>query len=73
MLMAQYTNIRDEKFVVQSPAILQGVLNTITVRHPSMAQMLLTMLILLNGVPVKPNAPLRDGDDIQLIPLSAGG
>lgn len=72
-MMAQYANISDEKFVVQSPAILRDVLNTVAVRHPSMAQMMPTMLILLNGVSAKPSATLRDGDDVQLTLLSAGG
>jgi len=43
------------------------------VRHPSMKQMMQMMLILLDGVPAKPTAALKDGDHVQLIPLTAGG
>lgn len=72
-MMAQYTDLTEENFVLQSPAILQDLMNTCVVRHPSMAQMMGTMLILLDGAPSKPSASLRDGDIIQFIPLTAGG
>jgi len=72
-MMAQYTDLTEEYFVIQSPAVLQDLMNTVIVRHPSMAQMMQLMLTLLNGIPAKPNAPLKDGDVIQFIPMSAGG
>lgn len=72
-MMAEYTDLSEEDFVLQSPAILQDLMNTCVVRHPSMAQMTGTMLILLDGTPSKPSAALRDGDIVQFIPLIAGG
>jgi molybdopterin converting factor small subunit len=72
-LMAQYTDLSEEYFVLQSPAVLQDLMNTVLVRHPSMAEMMQLMLMLLNGIPAKPIAPLKDGDVIQFIPMSAGG
>jgi molybdopterin converting factor small subunit len=72
-MMAQYTDLTEEYFVIQSPAVLQDLMNTVIVRHPSMAQMMQLMLTLLNGIPAKPNAPLKDGDVIQFIPMSVGG
>jgi molybdopterin converting factor small subunit len=72
-MMAQYTDLNEEDFVLQSPAVVEDLLNTCIVRHPSLAEMMSTMLILLNGVPSRPSAPLRDGDTVQLIPLTAGG
>lgn len=72
-MMAQYTDLTEELFVIQAPAVLRDLTNTVLVRHPSMAQMIGMMLTLLNGTPVKPNAPLNDEDVIQFIPLSAGG
>lgn len=72
-MMAQYTSANEENFVLQSPAMLQDLMNTVVVRHPSMKQMMQMMLILLNGVPAKPTASLKDGDRVQFIPLSAGG
>ena len=72
-MMVQYTDLTEEYFVIQSPAVLQDLMNTVLVRHPSMAQMMQMMLTLLNGNPATPNAPLKDGDVVQFIPLSAGG
>ena len=72
-MMAQYTDLTEEYFVIQSPAVLQDLMNTAVIRHPSMAQMIQLMLTLLNGIPAKPSASLNDGDVIQFMPLSAGG
>ena len=72
-MMAQYTDLTEEDFVIQRPAVVQDLLNCVAVRHPSMAQMMTMMLTLIDGVPAKPSASLKDGDVIQLIPLSAGG
>ncbi|MGA2791543.1 MAG: MoaD/ThiS family protein [Candidatus Bathyarchaeia archaeon] len=72
-MIAQYTSANDEYFVLQGPATLQDLMDTVLVRHPSMRQMMQMMLILLNGVPAKPSASLKDGDRVQFIPLSAGG
>ncbi len=72
-MMAQYTDLSEEDFVLQSPAVLHDLMNTCVVRHPSMAQMMGAMLILLDGAPSKPSASLRDGDTVQFIPLTAGG
>ena len=72
-MMAEYTDLSEEDFVLQSPAILQDLMNTCDVRHPSMAQMIDSMLILLNGVSSRPSSALRDGDTVQFIPIMAGG
>ena len=72
-MMAQYTDLDEEEFVLQGPATLQQLVNTAVIRHPLMAQMTGSMLTLLNGVPATVNASLKDGDVIQFIPLSAGG
>jgi molybdopterin converting factor small subunit len=72
-MMAQYTDLTEEDFVIQRPAVLQDLMNTVAVRHSSMAQMMQMMLTLVDGTPAKPSASLKDGDVIQLIPLSAGG
>jgi len=72
-MMAQYTSEVEEYFILQSPATLQDLMNTVLVRHPCMTQMMQMMLILLDGVPAKPTASLKDEDRVQFIPLSAGG
>ena len=72
-MMAHYASATEEYFVLQSPATLQDLMNTVLVRHPSMTQMMQMMLILLDGVPAKLTASLKDEDRVQFIPLSAGG
>jgi molybdopterin converting factor small subunit len=72
-MMAEYTDLSEEEFVLQSPALLQDLMNTCVVRHPDMGQMIGAMLILLNGISSKPSAVLKDGDIVQFIPLSVGG
>jgi len=72
-LMAQYIDVDEEDFVLQSPATLQTLIDTCILRHPSVAQMGGTMFILLDGVPSRSNAALKDGDTVQFIPMVAGG
>jgi len=72
-MMTQYIESSEEEFVLQSPATIQNLIATCIVRHPSVAQMIGTMMILLNGVPSKPSSSLSDGDTVQFIPLSGGG
>ena len=72
-MMAQYIALDEEEFVLQSPATLQTLIDTCILRHPSVPQMVGTMFILLDGVPSRPSAALRDGDTVQFIPMVAGG
>jgi len=71
--MAQYISTGDEYFVLQSPATLRNLLNNIAERHPSLTMMMTNMWILINGAPSNPNASLKDGDEVDLVPLVAGG
>jgi len=72
-MMAQYTDLSEEDFVLQSPATIQDLISTCVLRHPWIAQMTGTMLILLDGMPSTPATSLKDGDTVQFIPMSAGG
>jgi molybdopterin converting factor small subunit len=72
-MMAQYTDLTEEDFVLESPARLQDLVDTCVLRHQFLGQMMGTMLILLDGTPSKLSASLRDGDTVQFIPVSAGG
>jgi len=75
-LMARYVNTDEEYFVLQSPALLRGLLTNVAQRHPSLSPMIgdhPIMLILVNGVPSQPNVTLKDGDQVDFIPLFDGG
>jgi len=73
--MQQFVNITDEYFQLPSPASLSNLLDAVTQRHSSLsAQMMATMMILVNNVPATGQDPnLNDGDVVDLIPLVAGG
>ena len=72
--MGQYVNLSDEYFSIQSPASVHDLLTAVMMSHPSISpQMMSTMLILVNGTPSKTSATLKDEDEIDLIPLVAGG
>jgi molybdopterin converting factor small subunit len=73
--MARYISASDEYFDLQSPAHLSDLLNAVKSRHPSITlQMLASMMIFVNGTPSKTNVELlNDGDEVDLIPLVAGG
>ena len=71
--MAQYVELRDEYFVLQSTVTLKDLLVDVAKRHPSLATMMTSMWILVNGTPARSTTPLKDGDEVDLVPLVAGG
>ena len=71
--MAEYVSTSSEYFVLENPATLRDLLNNVAERHPSIKMMMANMWILVNGTPAKLNDPLKDGEEVDLIPLVAGG
>jgi len=72
--MGQYVNLSEEYFSIQSPASVRDLATAVMMRHPSISsQMMNTMLILVNGTPAKASTSLKDNDEVDLIPLVAGG
>ncbi|MGA2460660.1 MAG: MoaD/ThiS family protein [Candidatus Bathyarchaeia archaeon] len=72
--MAQYVSKGGEYFVLQNPAYLPDLLDAVLLRHPSISpQMMASMLILVDGAPAKTGAGLEDGNEVDFIPLVAGG
>ena len=75
-LMARYVGTSQEYFDLQSPALLRNLLDSVAEKHPPLAPMLgnpPTMMILTNGAPSQSNMPLKDGDQVDFIPLFDGG
>lgn len=73
--MNQFVSVDDEYFDLPSPASLSDLLDAVTQRHPSLsAEMMATMLILVNNAPAAGLDPaLNDGDVVDLVPTVAGG
>ena len=73
LLMARYINISQEYFVLQTPATLLNLLSDVSNKHPTIAGMIASMQILINGAPAQFNSILKDGDEVDFIPLVTGG
>jgi len=74
LLMAQYINATEEFFALQSPATLSALLSAVSEKHPILSTMIPSMQILLDGIPtVQFNTALKDGDEVDFIPIVAGG
>jgi len=71
--MSQSIPVEQEYFVLQSPAVLQDLMNNVAALHPVVSSMFPKMGMFIDGVPAKPAAPLRDGDEVDFIPVYAGG
>ena len=74
ILMAQYIDSTEEYFALQSPATLSALLSAVSEKHPIISTMIPSMQILLDGIPTfQFNAALKDGDEVDFIPIIAGG
>lgn len=62
-----------EHFSLASPARYSDLLALVVQEHPAISTMLPSMMILIDGVPATPGAPLSDGDEVDFIPAIAGG
>jgi len=71
--MPLVVDVKEEYFVLHTPAYFGDLLAQVVQRHPSVSRMIPTMLILIDGVPASKSAPLRDGDEVDFIPAVAGG
>lgn len=71
--MTQSVNVNHEYFVLQSPALLLDLLSDVALRHPSVSPMIPTMEFLIDGIPARPSATLKDGDEVDFLPLFVGG
>ena len=71
--MSQQVNVAQEYFEVQSPGSVGDLMMIATQRHPSLSGMEKQMMILVDGRPANASTPLKDGDDVDLIPTFAGG
>ncbi len=73
LLMAQYIDTSQEYFVLQNPATLLNLLSDVANRHPTITGMIASMQILINGVTAQFSSTLKDGDEVDFIPLVTGG
>ena len=73
LLMAQYLDTSQEYYALQNPATLLDLLSDVSKKHPTLAGMIASMQILINGAPAQFDSILKDGDEVDFIPLITGG
>lgn len=66
-------NVNSENVTMQPGSCLSELVAVLNEEHPALAKMGSTMQILLNGMAPYGNPILRDGDEIDFLPFSAGG
>jgi len=71
--MAQYINTHDEYFVLQNPVTVRDLMLNVAQRHSTLSLMMESMWVLVNGMPSRPDALLKDGDEVDFVPLVSGG
>jgi molybdopterin converting factor small subunit len=71
--MANYVNIKEEYFVLPSPARFSQLLSSVTGKHPVLTGMMPSMMVLVDGVSARPDTLLNEGDEIDFIPAASGG
>jgi len=67
------TNTKEEYFVLKSPAYFRDLLSDVVQKHPLISIMIPTMIISVDGFVGQPNTALKDGDEVNLVPATAGG
>jgi molybdopterin converting factor small subunit len=71
--MSQLVENHQEYFVLRSPANFGELLKEVTDKHPALASMTPSMMVLIDGTVAKAGTPLSDGDEVDFIPAFAGG
>lgn len=70
---SQITGTKQEYITFKSPVYLGSVISEVTQRHTALIPMIGAMQILVDGNPVEPNQELSDRDELDFIPIQAGG
>lgn len=71
--MPQLVADHQEHIVLQSPADFSELLRVVTSRHPALAGMIPSMMVLIDGDVARASTQLKDGDEVDFIPAYAGG
>jgi len=71
--MAQYISTSEEYFVLPNPATVQDLLGNMVQRHPLISSMMRSMWVMINGAPSRLDDFLKDGDEVDFLPLVTGG
>jgi hypothetical protein len=71
--MPLVVNTSVEYYHLQTPIHYSDLLPQILQAHPDLQPMMPTMMVMIDGVVAQPGTPLQDGDEVDFIPVMAGG
>jgi molybdopterin converting factor small subunit len=69
----EIASAKQESFTLESPAYVRDLLARVVQLHPFISAMIPTMIVSVDGNPGVPGTPLRDGDEVTLVPAVVGG
>jgi len=72
-MSAALPGVSEEYFTLPSPADYRELSDAVLVAHPTLSSMMSNMLVLVDGVVARDTTPLKDGDEVDFIPATAGG
>jgi hypothetical protein len=72
-MSTQTTGAKQDYITLKSPAFLADAISEVTQLHPDLIPMIGAMQILIDGNPAEPNQQLSNKDELDFIPIQAGG
>ncbi|HZW56554.1 MAG TPA: MoaD/ThiS family protein [Nitrososphaerales archaeon] len=72
-MATQTTGTKQEYYSLASPAYFDDLMSQVREKHVVLAPMLSTMQVVVNGNPVEGNPILNNNDEVDFIPILAGG
>ena len=72
-VLRERLGLSEERFEIPADAPASGVLDAVVERHPGVAAYRSRLRLAVNEEFVAPDAPVKDGDEVALIPPVAGG
>ena len=72
-MSTQTTGTKQEYLTLHSPVYLKDIISEVTQLHPDLIPMIGAMQILIDGNPAEPNQQLSNKDELDFIPIQAGG
>ncbi len=69
----EVAGIKEEELVLPMPAKIEHAISQAISAHPKLSELKETIKLLINGQWAVPNAELKDGDRVTLLPPVGGG
>ena len=67
------SGVDQEYYVLPNPANFNQLLTVVCSAHPILSGMMPNMVVLVDGLAAKTDSRLKDGDEVDIFPMMAGG